>query len=190
MATASLYAEENLISTAAILPPTSFRESYLAHVEKHGPPKIVVIVDDMVGTGRSLSANMKKFHDDNLDALAVDSPFALLATADGQRAVLDALSKLQYPNLNFRAGEILGKDAEIFAGEKGVFGTVEEHDRAKMVATDIGASIYRDAPLGFGDQGLAVVLPTTVPNNSLPLLHSRGKGPLPHWKPLFERLIN
>ena len=191
---ASLYAEENLIATTAILPPSSFAEAYRHHREKHGVPKVIVVLDDIVGTGRSLAANMRRFHDDNLALLSPDGPlilaFALLATGEGQQTLLGALSRLEYPQMDFRAGEILGKTASVFEGEKGVFMTGEERDRAKAVATDIGMTIYKTAPLGFGGQGLCVVFPTTVPNNSLPLLHSHGKGSTPQWRPIFERLVN
>jgi hypothetical protein len=191
---AAMYAEENLIATTAILPPSSFPAAYRKHVEAHGAPKVVVIVDDFVGTGQSLASNIKRFHDENLELFVSSGPsvlaFALIATRDGQRTVLDALSKLEYPRLDFRAGEVLDDGASLFSGTRGVFQTAEERDRAKALATDIGATIYKSAPLGFGGQGLAVVFPTTVPNNSLPLLHSRGKGTAPHWRPLFERLVN
>lgn len=191
---ASLYAEENLISTTAILPPSSFHAAYLRHCAKHGVPQIIVVVDDMVGTGQSLAANIKKFHDDNLAQLTPEGPlvliFALLATAEGQQHILNALANLEYPRLDFRAGEVLDDTASVFGGEKGVFESAEERDRAKAVATDIGATIYKNAPLGYGGQGLCIVFPTTVPNNSLPLLHTHGKGAAPQWRPLFERLVN
>ncbi|KZK84862.1 Archaeal ATPase [Pseudovibrio sp. Ad13] len=191
---ASLYAEENLVSTTAILPPSTFNESYQRHVEKHGVPKVIVIVDDMVGTGKSLAKNLKTFHDNNLAVLTSDNPlvlaFSLLATQEGQQHMLRELSKLSYDNLDFRAGEILDEHASVFADPKGVFSNAGERDRAKELATTIGVSIYKKAPLGYGGQGLSIVFPTTVPNNSLPLLHSRGKGSAPQWCPLFERLVN
>ncbi|TYC79870.1 ATP-binding protein [Stappia sp. BW2] len=191
---ASLYAEENLIAATAILPPSNFEEAYRQHEERHGVPKLIVIIDDMVGTGQSLAANMKKFHDSHLDLLKDGRPlvlaFALLTTVEGQKVLLRELSELSYDRIDFRAGETLDEHSSIFHGEKGIFTTVEERDRAKALATDIGATIYKNAPLGYGSQSLNVVFPTTVPNNSLPLLHSRGKGAAPQWRPLFERLIN
>ncbi len=191
---ASLYAEENLVSRNAIMPPSRFQESYQEHCNKHGAPKVIVVVDDMVGTGRSLSANMARFHDENLGLLYRDKPlivaFALLSTSDGYQAMISALSKLEYPRIDFRAGEILDSSASVFSGEHGAFSNGEDRDRAKSVAMDIGITIYKNAPLGYGGQGLCIVFPTTVPNNSLPLLHSYGKGAAPHWRPLFERLVN
>ncbi len=191
---ASLYAEENIVATTAILPPSTFNEAYQKHVKKHGVPKVIVMIDDMVGTGKSLAANMKQFHDDNLDILTADRPivlaFALLATEEGHQYMLKKLSDLSYDQIDFRAGEILDKRASLFSEYNDIFSTTQEWERAKALAENIGASIYKKAPLGFGDQGLSVVFPTTVPNNSLPLLHSRGKGAAPQWFPLFERLVN
>ncbi len=191
---ASLFAEENLISVDAILPPTSFQAAYAAHVEKHEAPKVIVIIDDLVATGNSLASNITKFHNENLSLLEESKPlvlaFALLATAEGHATMLRELSSLSYDRLDFRAGELLQSDASIFRGERGAFASSEDRDRAQAVATDIGATIYKRSPLGFGGLGLSVVFPTTVPNNSLPLLHSRGKGAGTQWRPLFERLVN
>ena len=104
--------------------------------------------------------------------------------------MLRELSKLSYPKLDFRAGELLDENASIFNGQKGVFASNEEKDRAKALATDIGATIYKTNPLGFGGQALNIVFPSTVPNNCLPLLHSRSKKSQLPWYPLFERLVN
>ncbi|WP_170362224.1 phosphoribosyltransferase-like protein [Ruegeria arenilitoris] len=191
---ASLFAEENLVSTKAIISPLNFQEAYEAHIRQHGVPKVIVVIDDLVGTGRSLAANIKKFHDQNAEILTESGPlvlaFALLSTEDGHQTMLRELSKLSYDRVDFRAGEILDKQASIFAGEKGVFETVDDRDQAKAFATEIGALIYKKSPLGYGGMGLNVVFPTTVPNNCLPLLHSRSKRAGRQWKPLFERLVN
>jgi hypothetical protein len=191
---ASMYAEENLVSVDAILPPTAFQDAYIRHVEQHGAPKAIVMIDDLVATGTQLSTNMKKFIGEHLELLHRDKPlvlaFALLATPQGQATMLRELSQLSYDKIDFRAGEILDDTATMFTGEKGTFPTMEEHDRAKALAREIGTKIYSKAPLGFGGLGLGIVFPTTVPNNSLPLLHSRGKGAGTQWRPLFERLVN
>ena len=190
----SWYAEENLISTSSIMPCSNFQESYSKHVKNHSAPKVIVIVDDIVGTGKSLSDNIKKFHDSNLPILSTDRPlvlaFSLFSTLEGQQNMLRELSKLEYDRLDFRAGEILDKNASLFAESNDIFSTTDERDRAKALASEIGASIYRNAPLGYGNQSLGIVFPTTVPNNSLPLLHSRSKNTSRPWRPLFERLVN
>ena len=51
--------------------------------------------------------------------------------------------------------------------------------------------IYQHHPLGYGGLGLLVVFPTTVPNNSLPILHSHSRTSSQHrWEPLFPRFTN
>lgn len=191
---ASLYAEENLITTKAIISPSSFAADYQRYVKLNGVPKVIVVIDDLVGTGKSLATNIKKFHDNNLELLTADEPlvlaFALLATTVGQNTIGREFAKLSYDKLDFRAGEILDEKASIFAEPKGAFNNVGDWERAKALATDIGATIYKNAPLGYGGQSLSVVFPTTVPNNCLPLLHSRSKRQGRQWRPLFERLVN
>ncbi|MGB6406239.1 MAG: ATP-binding protein, partial [Planococcus donghaensis] len=74
---ASIFAEENLIASTAIISPKEFGGTYRQHLTKHGVPKIIVLIDDLVGTGKSLAANIKSFHDDNIDVLTSDQPLLL-----------------------------------------------------------------------------------------------------------------
>ncbi len=191
---ASMFAEENLISVKCILSPIDFGQAYRIHTEKNGAPKVIVIIDDMVGTGKSLAANMKTFHDHHLSELPEDGPlvlaFALLATKEGQQTMLRELSKLSYNQIDFRAGELLDENASVFSGDRGAFASSDDRDRAQALATDIGATIYKRSPLGYGGQALCIVFPTTVPNNTLPLLHTFSKRAGPQWRPLFERFVN
>ena len=83
--------------------------------------------------------------------------------------VRTGISALTYDDIDFRAGEMLTEDAFAFAGETGVFGTVSDRDRARALAEDIGAHIYPDNPLGYGGQGLLLVMPMTVPRCRLDL---------------------
>lgn len=194
---ASDLAEESRISRKAILPPSSFAaafQSYVETVRKGEVPKAIVIVDDVVATGGSLSRNVKRFVEAHASLLAAAKPriivYAMFATEQGMDRVRTAISKMAYGEIDFRAGEILGEDAFAFAGETGVFGTKADCDRAKALTQDVGATIYPDNPLGYGGQGLLLVMPATVPNNTLPILHSPSRGEGAVWKPLFERLVN
>ena len=55
---ASAYAEENGISSECVLGPGDFRERYTRHIEKNGRVAAVVIIDDIVATGKSLAENL------------------------------------------------------------------------------------------------------------------------------------
>lgn len=191
---ASDFAEENKIATRAILPPSSFEQAFRAFAGKGDPPKAIVIIDDVVATGQSLARNVTEFVQVHASLLGESRlqvlVYSLFATEQGIDRVRTAISALSYDQVDFRAGEILTEDAFAFAGETGVFGTVGDRDRAKALAEDIGTTIYPKNPLGYGEQALLLVLPMTVPNNSLPILHSKSKHEAVDWEPLFERLVN
>jgi orotate phosphoribosyltransferase-like protein len=194
---ASDFAEENKIETKAILPPSTFEESFRNYTRKPGggvAPKAIVIIDDVVATGGSLSKKVSAFVKQHADLLNETQPLllvhALFGTRQGSDRVRTTISALPYSRIDFRVGETLTEDAFAFDGETGVFGTMAERDRAKAIAMDVGSRIYLEDALGFGGQGLLLVLPMTVPNNTLPILHSRSKVGEPVWEPLFERLVN
>ncbi len=194
---ASDLAEENRISRRSILPPSSFEKAFRQYVEtlrKGKPPKVVIIVDDVVATGKSLSQNVTRFVQQHAALLGEAKTkvivYALFATEQGTARIRAAIPAMAYQEVEFRAGEMLDDDAFAFAGETGVFGTKADFDRAKAIAEDVGETIYPGSPLGYGNQGLLLVLPSTVPNNTLPILHSSSKRLGEGWKPLFERMVN
>ena len=71
-----------------------------------------------------------------------------------------------------------------------IWDTQEEKERAKAFVADLGARVYKSQPLGFGGQGIMLVFPNTVPNNTLPILHSASKSGQKPWRPLFPRPTN
>jgi hypothetical protein len=117
---------------------------------------------------------------------------AILATKEADKKIRDALSKVEGVNVDFRACEVLEPPTvQVFDGLNGIWSTQDELERAKALCTDLGARVYPKDPLGFGDQALLVVFPTTVPNNSLPILHSHARmTSSKRWIPLFERVTN
>lgn len=191
---ASDYAEANFIETLGILSPAAFEEEFERFAAKHGTPKAIVIIDDIVGTGGTLSKKMKAFVERHLQLLTRYQPrvevCSLFATEDGRRKVLETLKSLEYPDVDFRTGDVLPNSLFAFSGATGVFSGHDEYDRAKSLVTEIGATIYPDNPLGYGGQALLLVLPNTVPNNSLPLLHTASRKADHPWIPLFRRIAN
>ena len=190
----SSYAEENRLWTGSIISPSDFSARYVDYVEANGSVSVIVIVDDIAATGRSLSSNIKKFVEENSSTLGHAAPVlvvvTLFATAEADQSIRRAFSKLDYTKIDFRAAEILGADAFAFPEGTGVFSTVDEKEQAKALVRDLGSRIYKQNPLGYGDLGLVVVFPTTVPNNTLPIIHSFSKAGQEKWQPLFERVIN
>jgi len=191
---AGRFAEENGISTKAILAQKGFGESATAFEKATEiPPSAIVIVDDIIGTGKTLADNVAAFVTENKIYLETKKVpvivVALTATSDGEEKVRSRMAKLPIDNIDLRVCEPLPPRHEAFSRANDIWRDQDEYDRAKALCADWGAKIYWNNPLGFGGQGLLVVFPQTCPNNSLPILHSGSRG-TQQWKPLFQRLVN
>ena len=192
---ASKYAEENNIGTQSIISPANFVDHLNNYIEKHGMIAAIVIVDDIVATGKSFERNVLKFLSNNQELLLrINVPvtgIALTATPEGEQYVRSALTEIGWLDVDLRICELLAASNFAFSNEESFWRTSEEREEAKALCTDLGATIYHDAPLGFGNQGLLIVFPDTCPNNTLPVLHSYGQsGSAAKWTPLFPRLTN
>jgi hypothetical protein len=188
---ASRYAEQNLLPSECVKEMTGFEIQLLNHEEKTGTiVNGVIIVDDIVGTGRSLASNVSRFVDSHRELLAVRNLAVVIvvvcATPDGERYLREVLAGLPHPRIELRICEPLSPQNFAFRHGNGVWETFDEESEAKALCTRLGAQISRNAPLGYVDQGLLVVFPDTCPNNSLPILHgeSSREGA---WQPLFRR---
>lgn len=187
---AGLYAEENRISTTCIVAPESI--SKWLDSNQSAPPAAIVVVDDFIGTGESLSTNMKAFVgglDGRLRRLNVKLlVVAVMATAKGEKVARDRVAKLDC-DAELRVVEVLSNKHYAFAEDSAIWTTTDERGRAFELCQRLGSRIHKQNPLGFGDQGLLLVFQDTCPNNSLPIIHGRSGGTEP-WQPLFERPKN
>jgi hypothetical protein len=192
---ASRYAEENQLSVRSILSPHKFSSAFEAHRSKYGSVAALLIVDDIVATGDSLAGKLTSFTRENesalRDAALRVTAIALTATADGEARVRDALQEFDWLDFDLRICEPLLDRAFAFHPSNKIWGSQDELEGAKALCRDLGANIYRDAPLGYGDQALLVVFPETCPNNTLPIIHSSSRSDAPRkWRPLFPRITN
>lgn len=186
---ARMYAKTNSISSNCIIESTSLIKKISTITPDTPPPKAIVLVDDVVGSGDTLSlgidsllnsigANLQEF---KIPLLVI----SIIGTEKGEEKVNDILKK--HSDLNkIHFAEMLETTSVAFPREGcGFWEDMEEMHRAKSLCLTLGAKIYKK-PLGFDDQGLLLVLPETCPNNSLPILFQSKAGKEP-WKPLFER---
>jgi hypothetical protein len=191
---ASKYAEENNIGTQSIISSSNFAFNFREYQEKYGKVAAIVIVDDIVATGRSWSNNIQEFikrcertlREANVPITAV----ALTATADGEQRVRRDLDQIDWLDIDLRVCELLSDESFAFKDENGIWKHSDDKDEAKALCNDIGARIYPNNPLGFGNQGLLIVFPDTCPNNTLPIFHSTNGESKNRWIPLFPRLTN
>jgi hypothetical protein len=189
---ASRYAEENSLDRRCVISPVAFSKTLQAYVTKNGNPTVVTIIDDIIATGQSLVKNLASFVDENGPILRkLNVPLiiiALAATADGEAYVRTEIRKIDWLDFDLRVCDPLSERDFAFS-KNGIWRDTDELERAKALCTNLGASVYRDNPLGYGGQGLLVA--DTCPNNSLPILHSCAHpASMKNWTPLFPRLVN
>ena len=187
---ASVFAEENRVDVECVIEHGVFKEGFERLISKWGRPSVVLIVDDIAGTGRSLSGNMTTFltaHRTALEGIPIRI-VSLVATATAQQGLETTLSKFEGLDVGFRICVVLADEACAFPKSASPWQSAEQEARARALCTNLGARIYKNSPFGYGGLGLLVVFPTTVPNNSLPILHSHSRTSSDReWKPLFSR---
>ncbi|MHB1220335.1 MAG: phosphoribosyltransferase-like protein [Alphaproteobacteria bacterium] len=190
---ASVYAEENGMAAECVISQVDFSSRFAAHEKQFGPISGVIVVDDIAATGRSLMSNVGKFLEENAGILKSIKVriVTLAATATAQSVLTKDMEKFNGFDVEFRTCEVLEQNVFAFPTGMTVWSSANEAARAKALCTDLGSAIYKNSPLGFGGMGLLVVFPTTVPNNSLPILHSYARAASGrNWKPLFPRTAN
>ncbi len=185
---ASKYAEENLISSQCVIERVNFSAS-AADAEKKAVINGIVIVDDVAGTGNSLSANLKTFFAENaayLNARSIPVVIAVMyATTEAEERIRDTLKEVAYPAVDFIVCRHLSEKHRVL-DRSDIWADEPEKNQARQIVESVGRQIYKDNPLGYGGMALNLVFFDTCPNNSLPILHSAGKN----WKPLFPRIAN
>ncbi|WP_367237400.1 ATP-binding protein [Pseudomonas sp. Rh2] len=185
---ARMYAKTNSISTTCIYDPPAIAKK-LSALKYDSPPKAVIVIDDVIGSGETLAGGIKSFSETCSEQLCTHNiPLlivSLVATEEGEKRVNSTLDKLDIRSELFVC-EILPKSAYAFPEEGYNFwADNDEMHRAKSMCRVLGSKLYKD-PLGFKGQGLLLVLPETCPNNSLPILY-RSKPAEPAWTALFPR---
>jgi hypothetical protein len=188
------YVEDNQLASYCLLEMNGFSEALQEHEQKFDVnTHAVVIVDDIVGTGRSLSSNVQSFLQTNRAALTLRNPairvIAMCATQSGIQRVRDKLRGFHEFDIELIVSDPLAETHQAFPLNQDVWGSSEEAEEARALCRRIGSHISKSTPFGYGDQGLLVVFPQTCPNNSLPLLYATGKKDF-NWTPLFNRPLN
>ncbi len=190
---AAMYAEENSIASECVLSRTDFGNRFEKHVAQNGMPAALVIMDDIAATGKSLIKNIETFVEELRDLLGQTKIriVTLVVTEAAQRKILSRIEKMFDLDIDFRSCEILAPQQFAFPTDATVWHSTEDEARAKALCVDLGVLIYPKEPLGYGGLGLLVAFPNTVPNNSLPILHSFSRvSSQRRWEPLLPRVVN
>jgi hypothetical protein len=188
------YAEDNGIAAYCILEMGKFSETLQDHESRFNVnTRAVVIVDDIIATGKTMSDNIQSFIQANRQAIQLRNPsiriVAICATPAGQQRVRNKLQNFVDLDIDLIVSEPLGEESVAFPPSEKAWSSADEAEAAKALCRRIGSHLVKSAPLGFGDLGLLIVLPQTCPNNSLPLLYAQGTKDF-SWRPLFSRPVN
>jgi hypothetical protein len=189
---ASLYAEENKILASLVVSPEAVRTEYEKRVAEGHSVNAIVMVDDIAGTGKTLANGIESFVSAHRDILIGTKLriLAIAATPEGQTTVLQSLTAFEDLDIDFRVADILPASERAFGGGLAHWDSADQREYAESLCRDLGAKIYREQPFGFGGLGLLIGFPTTVPNNTLPIVHSAGRSGDGSWKPLLPRPVN
>ncbi len=109
---ADRYAEENLISTTCIVAPDNFAARVAEYEKKGGIPiKGVVIIDDILATGRTLSENVARFFKENgvffRERSITPVVISLIASREGDERFRANMRRASDVDFDFRGCEIL-----------------------------------------------------------------------------------
>lgn len=180
---AKLYADENNIYSANVIE----RSMLGAHLQKNVKEiEVVVFVDDLIGTGKSVAENFEKLaQDENVIACRDQVKMFLLAICgleDGITEIERRISKLPL-QIQVHVCDHLDDKDRVFSERTRFFQDATQRIEALALCREIGSTLEKKQPLGYGDSQLAVIFEETAPNNSLPILWKQKKG----WVALFPR---
>ncbi len=158
-----------------------------AHSKSDG---IVVFVDDFSGTGSTISKGLKLFIDKNMDGNYINHYLRedrILCCV--QYAMPEAIEKIkeECPLIQVLVADYFDDSVRALDENAGLFEDEKEKIIAEDMLTQIGRELYRENPLGYGNQALLISFHDTIPNNTIPIFWSHGIVNDKQWNPLFPR---
>ncbi|WP_299126279.1 phosphoribosyltransferase [uncultured Alcanivorax sp.] len=192
---AKRYAEENGLSIRCVVSGDRFR-SWIDSAESDLDVTFngIVIVDDIVATGRTMSSLLDVFLKENKEQIVNRNIDVIVSSIYGTKEGFDLVEKTfkKFSSVScstFVCKYIPNSDYAFPTAGSGFWDNEIQLQKAKALCMRIGNKVYPKNPLGFADMGLLIVFPENCPNNSLPLLHSSSKGEF-KWSALFPRVTH
>lgn len=154
------------------------------------PPRVIVFVDNFIGTGTSASQDLdsalKKF-DDAHPRWSEDTP-AFYAVIAGFENAEDLVALRTHGKVRVLIHRVLTEKDKAFHPDNGIFEDEQQRLEAYDMCREIGQHLEPKQPLGWNDSQALVVFHDNVPNNTLPILYKRGRQYKSRdWIPLFPR---
>lgn len=152
--------------------------------DEHSGATDVVVIDDFIGTGSSLSAQLKEL----AELLPGDKAlhvFALAGMSDGVDAVGRTFTGLFQGRGGFHVLNEISSEPGPFDPAAGIYDR-EGASEAEQIARSLGERLEPNAPLGVGACCSLIVFHNTIPNNAPAILWSSSRGKNP-FNALFAR---
>ncbi|MDQ6941595.1 MAG: ATP-binding protein [Candidatus Eremiobacteraeota bacterium] len=179
---AKYFADENSLADGSVAAPSELRHA--VHLRKG--IRVIVALDDFVGTGESLRKSLKKLWDDNEElwrsgdvALHV---VILVGFGDAVAELRDYCRRHEI-RAEIDLCESLDNSARAFSDLSEAFPDPVRRRDAEAMIRNYGARLQKRWPVGYGDSQALVAFEHNIPNNSLPIFWSDAGV----WKPLFSR---
>lgn len=155
-----------------------------ALVRKNSDVKVVLFLDDFVGTGTQ-AKDYLKMHDVLIRELREQGLRTLFVTViahtKGAKSLEQFIEKRGL-GLEFHALEYVSEDDRIFRGKNTRFKDEDRRRDAESICAHWGQKLEARHPMGYGELELALVLERGCPNNSLPVFWSDR-----NFDPIFHR---
>jgi hypothetical protein len=182
---ARLYTEECGVRALDVVERAALRDK----LAENDAVRVVLMVDDFVGTGQSAEKGLRELHDAVADIVRtrdIKVVFgAIVAFHSGWKHVQSVAEELQF-GVETHCCEILEESSRLFGPQSKAFPDAGDRDRAREIARTRGTALEKSWPLGYGNLELAVVFERGSPNNTVPILW--GESGQPKWIPLFKRV--
>lgn len=150
--------------------------------------KILVFIDDFIGTGNTIVDNIKELNYNYPDIFSknIDIYIGIITGfLDAKENIEKEFEKLKILNIKIILMEPLTERDKCFSESSKIFTNPDKRREAKDLCESIGNQLLSSNPLGYGDCQATIIFPETCPNNCLPILWAK-KG---SFIPLFERNI-
>lgn len=179
------FAKANRITHKNVVPPEKLAARF--NQAKEDEVSAVIVVDDMIGTGNTLTGELDS-HTDVLRGLGIGFDLPLFvcvfcATAEGEGKVRRRLERM-FDDSDLEVHEMLDESHFAFGEVPSLWDSGSERDQARAMILNLGARVDKRRPLGYRDQGLLLTFSGNCPNNSLPILFGKGS----RWSPIFPRV--
>lgn len=179
---AKYFGEENSIHSYNIVE----KSKILDKLNKSAEIKVLVFIDDFIGTGNSIITYIKELKKLSPEIFQKEIDIyigVITGFQDAKENIENKFQKLKIDNIKIILLEPLNERDKCFTESSKIFTNPDMRREAKDLCEVKGEELISKNPLGYGNCQSIVVFPETCPNNCLPILWAKNKN----FNPLFER---